>query len=205
MLEKKETVELVGLPGSGKTTLAKKLSSEQGAEVVNIFSRKEHLKYLLLFLFSHPVSFIFWVLQVIKESNGLLRYKFHLWSLSAARSQKAKSSNKKVVIIDEGLMQRIFSVYDRKLNEREIKKVIRKIPLSDKVLFCEGGTFERFLEWERGSNSPRMKKGKEYFQQWREVSTKNAETLNNVLRSKFTDRFNSYNFSKTKPSDIFNR
>ena len=172
-------IEFFGEPGSGKTTLLKNAASALGARAayVRVDSSIEALARSLLFTLAHPALAFFWFAETVKESRGLFRYKMALVVRSLAAIQKASRSRREVVLIDEGLLQRILSVYDRVLSDEEVRRVLAHARTAERVVVCRGGDFSRFVSEPDRFNSPRVRAGEEHLRQWIATVRANASRI----------------------------
>ena len=176
-------IEFFGEPGSGKTTLLKSTASALGARAVyvRVDSSIEALARSLLFALAHPAKAFFWFAATVKESRGLFRYKMALVVRSLAAVQKASGVRREVVLIDEGLLQRVLSVYDRLLSDEEIRRVLAHAHTAERVVVCRGGDFSRFVSEPDRFNSPRVRAGEEHLRQWIATVRANASRIAAVL------------------------
>src|SRR3989344_4218701 len=96
-------IEFVGLPGSGKSTFAKRLAEHGSWKLVSVSGRAELVFYNVLFLFWHPISFVqgiswFWRYRGLRE---LWYTKFaNLFLVHNAKYMKARRYPR--AIIDQG-------------------------------------------------------------------------------------------------------
>jgi len=186
-------VEFYGLPGSGKTTLAKNLSQKNPEEFLYFHSspRKEIIKYGFLFFLSQPQMFLFWLKELFRECLKkhflqLFRYKLHLLLISITQYQKAKKYPQKIILLDEGLFQRILTIYEKKINEEKIKKCFANIPKIDLLVFCQNPEkeFFRFKKSPYRGESPRVMLGKKYFKNWEGITRENDKFLREKIKEK---------------------
>ncbi len=181
-------IELFGLPGSGKTTIMRFLIQKSLGKDVVIKNHFERLFYCAIFLFRHPFVFSFWIYTVVKETpRGLVRYKLNLLLVTFSKREKAEFLYKTPIFLDEGLFQRILSVYEQVLTVEEIRKIIYYMVMPDKLFFIQGGDFDRFLKDFDKINSPRYKMGEEYMKNWVSVLKINTYLLQVELKKRFPD------------------
>lgn len=133
-------VECFGLPGVGKTTVCEQLTKTKGFVGVPKIVAKHRS---LLFFMSYPLFSIAWLVRVCKEgvranSYKLFRFKLSVFLNTVARVQYAQYLEKTgddVVVLDEGLLQRALSVYEKKIAALDMKKLIQTIPYRSKVIY----------------------------------------------------------------------
>ena len=161
-------VEFFGVPGGGKTQLLRQLAALiPNANEPLASSRRAISLGALHFALRHPISFFIWMSELVIHSNGLFRYKLGLLLRSMFMRIKAESTvHSRVTFIDEGLIQRMLTIFDNPLSPRHIKFLLRMTPLPDAVVVVRGGEFGRFTAASNRLNSPRTKKGEERLQEW---------------------------------------
>lgn len=176
--------ELVGLPGSGKTTFARRISLDHPDEFINVSinSISERIYYLFLFYINNPKVLLFFKKLLDKKENWKLRkYKLHLLYISMAKYQKAKKTGKASAIIDEGLFQRVLTISETVLSQKEIEEVISKLPKDIGIIFFDGGDFYRYKN-DSNTKSPRFLLGEKYLNNWKKIITRNASLLRTILK-----------------------
>src|SRR3989338_1747836 len=134
-----KTIEFFGPPGSGKTTLAKKYALKNGLIFIIINSRRQRYGYDFIYFFTHPIKFFkLLVITVIqgRRSFVLLRHKLHRLSHHLALAAKSDwLSHQRPVVIDEGLAQYFFSVYEQSVAAAAIKNYFQQFVQSDILVF----------------------------------------------------------------------
>jgi deoxyadenosine/deoxycytidine kinase len=128
-------IELAGLPASGKSTMAERLSSDGAGPIIKIRSRYKLMIYNIWFVFAHPIFSLVTMRYIIKNSNtaSLFYYKF----MNAFLHHNAKfieSQRLQKGIIDEGHAQNVYSIFEYEQSEEFIKRYIKKMPRSDKLI-----------------------------------------------------------------------
>ena len=117
-------VELYGLPGAGKTTLAKELSTLPGWEKIQLHNKGQIIFYYLIGFIFHPLLFLrgAWLLLYYQNIS-----MFHIWNsycFRFAKYQKAYMCRTGHVILDEGLLQYLLSIIPKETDEQLIHKQI---------------------------------------------------------------------------------
>jgi len=106
-------IEFFGLPGSGKTTVAKLLVKQKNFTLVKVDSKRELFFYNCLFFIKHPFKFIksfFYILRASVSCQDFY-YKFmNCFIVHNAKYQKAKKFPR--AIIDQGYFQNFLSVFN---------------------------------------------------------------------------------------------
>lgn len=170
----KKIVELFGLPGSGKTSLFRRIKSNQ----INLSFAKSNFH-------GHK---LFWLRTIFTESLkvrhlSLVRFKVSLlFDLYRKDFLEVDEYN----IVDEGWLQRILSFYETKLDENEIEKAFHHVEIPDKVIILsreENGCFQRYNH----SKNIRNRLGYKYLENWKEVIVHNFQEIKKYLRSKHVD------------------
>ncbi len=176
-------IECFGTPGSGKTRLLRELTAAlPQSHAVQIVSRKEIVQGATRFALRHPVGFLVWMTEFLLHANGLYRYKLGLLLRAmAARSRAEALPKKTVAFIDEGMVQRILSLFDKPLSKKHIRFLLRVTPAPDLAIIMKGGDFGRFMTAEDRLGSVRALAGRVPLEQWIKIVTQNAEAVAEVL------------------------
>jgi len=129
------TIELYGLPGSGKSTFAKKSTEEKKIEIVKIRSKNDLLLYNFIFFLKRPIKFLVSLFFVIANSSGreMLYYKFMNCFLhyNAKYEKSLKSAG---AILDQGHFQNILSVFEAPISARKMLFYLKFIPRPDELI-----------------------------------------------------------------------
>lgn len=179
------TVEFFGVPGAGKTRVLRKLAqSIPGATEALETSRSGIAFGAAHFAFRHPLSFFVWMTQLCWYSNGLFRYKLGLLLRAMAARMRAESQSRRgasVVFVDEGLLQRILTIFDNPIDGRHAAFILKMTPVAEIVVVMTGGEFGRFTEADNRFNSPRVSRGEEKLHEWMCGVRENATTTTRML------------------------
>lgn len=161
-------IEFCGLPGSGKTSLSMALSQED-ANFIKVDFAKKSVRYFFTvkFFLTNFRQSLFW-LKLLFKNRTIWLYKLHLLLVSFARQALAESLSKadNYILVDEGLIQRLFTVVDNKLNQKEFLRLFANCSLPDTIVLISGGNFKRFLTENNYFKSPRWLKGEDYLRNW---------------------------------------
>lgn len=186
-------IEFYGLPGSGKTTIARAIAecaNDRSVTYLHTSPRGEIVRYFPVFFARNPVCTFFWLKEIVKECmrfhfRALFRYKLHLFFISVVQYQKAYSKKNDISLIDEGLYQRILSLYESQMRKQEIERCIQHIPKPDVLVITSNKEteFYRFLRSPHRHESPRLRLGQKYFENWMDIIRKNDVAVREAVRS----------------------
>lgn len=138
-------IELFGLPGAGKSTLARSLESTGRARRIRIESRGELLWRSAAYAFGHPLDALMQLSYLIRYAGSPERYytKFmNLFLQHAAKYQKARSATG-AVVVDQGHLQNLLSLFEHPLSRDELMHYLKFLPKPDQVWVCEASDEER--------------------------------------------------------------
>lgn len=139
------TIELFGLPGAGKSTLARALESTGRAQRIRIESRGELLWRSAAYAFDHPFDALMQLSYLIRYAGSPQLYytKFmNLFLQHAAKYQKARSAQG-AVVIDQGHLQNLLSLFERPVSREELVQYLAFLPMPNQVWVCEASDDER--------------------------------------------------------------
>ena len=171
-------VELVGLPGSGKSTFARALEKEGKWIRARISNRGELVYFGALFLIRHPISAcaqLVWLVRY-RGQQSLWYTKFvNLFLVHNAKFMKASLAP--WAIIDQGHLQNVMSLFDTPVEKEVILRYLTAFPRPDVSVFFDIDDVERarrqgergYLAREGTSPSDRAL--------WEEASTKHFGIL----------------------------
>lgn len=180
-------VEFFGVPGGGKTRLLRQLvAAMPGASEALVTTRGAIARGALRFALKHPVGFFVWIAELCLYANGLFRYKLGLLLRSMAALVRAGDARRdsRLVFVDEGLLQRMLTVFDTPLTPRHVAFLLAVTPLPDLAIVVRGGGFERFIAASNRNNSPRVKGGEARLQAWMQNMRANAAAIRPLLEQR---------------------
>ena len=131
-------IELFGLPGAGKSTLARSLESSGEVSRVRIGSRSELLLLNLLFFVRHPIRSVLLLSYIIRYTGSLALFytKFmNLFLEHNAKYEKARKQEGKAVI-DQGYFQNLLSLFEHPMSEAVLSRYARLLPKPDELWVC---------------------------------------------------------------------
>lgn len=138
-------IELFGLPGAGKSTLARALESTGRVRRIRIESKGELLWRSAVYAFGHPLDALMQLSYLIRYAGSPERYytKFmNLFLQHAAKYQKARSAPG-TAVVDQGHLQNLLSLFEHSLSHDELMHYLKFLPKPDQVWVCEASDEER--------------------------------------------------------------
>lgn len=175
-------IEFFGTPGAGKSTLIRALLIDIPHMMeARANNRLDIALHAIRFALRHPRDFGYWISQVWIHSGGLLRYKSGLLLRACAAEMKARDKHASIVCIDEGLLQRVLSIFEIALTPAQMERALSHIPMPNGAIYMGDGDFSRFLVASDASDSPRVQQGTERLNKWMLVVKHNAALLASTL------------------------
>jgi len=175
-------IECIGLPGAGKTTLVKKLTSLDSQ--IQSMDKMVSRRYTYLYIVLHPLITLWFMFLVVREgfvshTVTLTRFKISLLGDLFGRVAFARQKKESIFLFDEGFLQRLLSVYETPQTQSVIARNVSKISnYIDRVVFVD--TKRKFSD--RYDNlHPRGRLGEEYKRSWEKIINENYKTLKGVL------------------------
>jgi len=196
--------ELFGLSRAGKTTYKQKLI-KKGYKTINEINDAPKFYYFLKFLMKNPLKTIFFFYKL--NSNYLkLRKVFiinylkiffmrnsYLLGVLAKHEQIKKLKGE--IIIDEYFIQSIFIIIQKKSSEKEIKKLLQKLPKVDKLYIIEIDEKTRYNRIKK-TRFPAQWICLEYAKKWMENSEFNYKIIKKCLKRFTKPKIEIINLSK---------
>lgn len=128
-------IELSGLPASGKSVFAQRISESCRLSVVKPEGRLELIALNILFFVRFPLYSIKTLYYIFTDSHNFRTTYLKLMNTYLHHNAKyMKAKMRGEGIIDEGHLQNIFSLFDEIQKKDRIKRYMRSIPRSDMYL-----------------------------------------------------------------------
>jgi hypothetical protein len=171
-------IELYGLPGTGKSTIAAKLATLLKGEIIRIERRKDFIWFNLLSFRRHPLKFLKRTVRAFYEggSRELLYYKFiKIFLHRNAVVEKARRYP--VAIVDEGHVGNILSAFEKPLSQEILLKEIDNLELPDILLRFTLPEAERKIRLKNRGFVSRSSESQEYHLRWEKAMYANDQLL----------------------------
>ena len=175
-------IECFGLPGTGKTTIARELAARLSFDPIWVEGRRELVALNLRALLRHPVRFTRRTARAFHEPGrpGLQYYKLrHIFLSRNAIVEKARRSG--TVFVDEGQVSNILSAFEEPLSEARILSELRHLELPDLLLRVTLAEEERKRRLQARGHVSRSSEGTDYLERWELAMRANEELVAQVL------------------------
>ena len=165
--KQKTIVELWGLPGVGKTTLGREFAANGYQFIASGPRKMNRLKLCALY----PLVVLIWCTTFLVgmtkgHSIQVVRYNVAVFFDSLEKIHCAKKSIQSLVVIDEGMVQRILSIADIVTSDRYIHLLLRWCPIGDITVLVA----DREVTKDRySSDHPRVVANPEAFASWKQA------------------------------------
>ncbi len=177
-------IELYGLPGSGKTTFAKRLAQEGGFVIIKIRSRSALIFYNLLFLLHYPVKFFRLLRLVISNAGSLRLFYFKLMNTFLDYNAKyMKARNHPKALLDQGHHTNVYAVFERDLDKSELLGYLRILPKPDRLIVFDLPLGRRRDRIESRSRRARSAFGEDYQDRWERSSEHNNSLFLELVKA----------------------
>lgn len=182
--------EYVGLPGSGKTYLAEKKHKENNTKLLNPTGRVRSFVWTFLYVIIHPLNFFRLFAILLKETKGvekgLLKHKL-LFLLPQSLGVEAKSWFYKEAVIDGGILQFLFSIFERLVSIDDLLKIKKILPPSRNrtVFYIETSRDAREKRMNKRRRKVREKFTSDYRENWFATINSNAKKIKEFLRKNY--------------------
>ncbi|MCI0619614.1 hypothetical protein L0Y40_01095 [Candidatus Wolfebacteria bacterium] len=173
-------IEFFGVPGAGKTSGARYLSSELGIPFIK--GGEDRVWDAVAYIINHPLKASFFFLVATRQTLHSETWPLFRWRTNTILGTLAllhrATSQKSDTIVDEGLLQRVLSVYEEPLTEERSAKIVKF--LSPEFVVYISDTKREFQRY-NDSAHPRQRFGDEYMDRWKATVRKNTKLLYQAL------------------------
>ncbi len=177
-------IELVGLPGGGKTTLAERLA-DRGALIVKPPKGFRLLFESFRFTLRKPVHFFRILTETMRIVPKHLRYSLfvNLVLVHAAKQEIAFRWTQKgrTAVIDQGFFQNSLAAFREAPTDAALEAYLRILPTPDVLLNVCVSQEERERQLTVRGRRPRQEYGKEEMERFEKVAIETAPRLESVL------------------------
>ncbi len=182
-MRKTAIIELVGLPGAGKTTRAQELAQERGLPIIEMPKNTGTLLAQgFLGALLRPIAASCLLMLIMKEPNPSIRRSLFIngWLGSSAKYWRARNGG----IIDQGYVQALVGALPQPSDARLVACVLAGIPKRTEVVWCDTEGTIRAERLSRRSYRPREEFGEEESKRF----VKESENSYLLVRSVFEGR-----------------
>ena len=177
-------IEFSGLPGTGKSTIARRLVGEKNIQRIRIDNKYELIWYNLLFLIKHPIKFIVRLIYVFRNSVSFKMFYFKFMNVFLNTNAKFEKATKyDLALLDQGFMQSVGSIFEREVTEEEIKTYSKYLLFPDLLIFFEAPYDVLDSRIEKRGHFTRPFLTAEYLKKWKEVVRTNFVTFKKLFPS----------------------
>ena len=121
-------IELFGLPGSGKTTLAHMMHQQYGWNLVPPLSRAVLLWYSLLFFLSYPLFCIITVWYIVQQKKWIYLKIMNVFLQHNAAYMYAAREPKSIWVFPEGHRQQMIALFEQVISKEKIDGYLKRMP-----------------------------------------------------------------------------
>ena len=179
----KVIIELFGLPGSGKSTLLNNLKNQfPSIETIRPTSKG---RGILRFFLRYPTLTLSWLIIVTSSSIfsghwSLLRYRLSVLLSTYEAMGQALVSEREVIILDEGLLQRALALYEEPRSAQQFLKLLKYYPREVSGIVLVNKNKNYFGRYE-DTNHPRRRVGEKYFDHYKSTLVKHHSDIVSAL------------------------
>ncbi|MBP9771673.1 MAG: hypothetical protein KBD16_01990 [Candidatus Pacebacteria bacterium] len=184
-------IEFFGAPGAGKTSGARALAAEFDLPIV-LKGGEHRIWDSVVYAVSHPLYSLFFFFTILWQTACTGTWALLRWRLAVVGSTysvlRGASRFPGIAVVDEGLLQRVLSVYERPITVAYAGRIVRFLN-PDYVLFVTSieREFHRYVD----PLHPRCLLGEAYMARWKEVIRHNTRTLREAYEQSGLRRANA--------------
>lgn len=174
-------IEFFGAPGAGKTSGARNLSVELGLPMV-LKGGEHRIWDSIVYALLHPIRSLFFFFTILYQTARTGTWSLLRWRLAVIGSTysvlRGASRFPDVAIVDEGLLQRVLSIYEEEISLSQAAWLIRFLsPDYVLVVTSTEREFHRYAD----PTHPRCRLGEAYMTRWKEIIRHNTAMIREAL------------------------
>lgn len=196
-------IEFFGLSNTGKSVLKKELE-KKGYKVSKPEKPQKKIKFLLFIkhLILNPLNAIYLFkklnsnriqINLSPEKKSLIRKMRNSYLVGVLAKYEYLKNKKEIIFTDEFSFQSLFMILQKKSNENEIKKILKRLPKSDYLFLFEGKKEWRHKAYQKkhpvhgGTLMPGSGIDKSYAEKWMEIMEYNFEIIKKIILESYQE------------------
>ena len=178
-------LSLIGLPGVGKTKVSSELALQMGCSVLELPGKKTKRLLFLRYCLKQPRNtylLLWWTVKYNKGGLRVLKHKIFFLLLNSIAKEVLATKQ----VVDEGLLQYLCAISDKKLLESEVLVILNSLKFKNRKVFivtCDEAV--RMERLEMRGRVPRSAFGVEYSDIFYKNLTHNFNLFYKLLSLKF--------------------
>ena len=212
-------IEFFGLSNSGKSVLKRELE-KKGYKVSKSEKISKTLKFFLFIkhLILNPLNSLYLFnklnsnriqINLSPEKKALIKKMRNSYLIGVLAKYEYLKNKKENIFTDEFSLQSIFMILQKKSNEKEIRKIIKKLPKSDYLFLFEGNKEWRHKAYQKkhpvhgGTLMPGSGIDKDYAEEWMKIMEYNFEIIKKIIFEDYKEDKETFKELKLKYPKIY--
>ncbi len=212
-------IEFFGLSNSGKSVLKRELE-KKGYKVSKPEKISRTMKFFLFIkhLILNPLNSLYLFnklnsnriqINLSPEKKALIKKMRNSYLIGVLAKYEYLKNKKENIFTDEFSLQSIFMILQKKSNEKEIRKIIKKLPKSDYLFLFEGNKEWRHKAYQKkhpvhgGTLMPGSGIDKDYAEEWMKIMEYNFEIIKKIIFEDYKEDKETFKELKLKYPKIY--
>ena len=212
-------IEFFGLSNSGKSVLKRELE-KKGYKVSKPEKISRTMKFFLFIkhLILNPLNSLHLFnklnsnriqINLSPEKKALIKKMRNSYLIGVLAKYEYLKNKKENIFTDEFSLQSIFMILQKKSNEKEIRKIIKKLPKSDYLFLFEGNKEWRHKAYQKkhpvhgGTLMPGSGIDKDYAEEWMKIMEYNFEIIKKIIFEDYKEDKETFKELKLKYPKIY--